>query len=130
MWESVSAIANFEVDPDVNVDVVQRILFVDELLVDVGQHDADVLWSVEWGLEVKVLMSKVTNFAPFLERTLLRMSVIRSSDAVLVLTLPGYVMFLPAMVMRVRSGLAFSGLTLHTAFEKATPFLRSGGMSL
>ena len=52
--ESVNAITNFKVDPAVDVDVVQEILFVDELLGDVGQHYADVFWPVEWGLEVKV----------------------------------------------------------------------------
>ena len=72
-------------------------------------------------------MSKVTNFAPFLESILLRMSLMRSSNVVLVPTLPGYVMFWTAMLMRVLSGSAFSGLTLHTTFEKATPFSVVGG---
>ena len=54
MRESINAIANFEVDPAVAVDVVQEIVFVYEFLGDVRQHDANVFWSVEWGLEVKV----------------------------------------------------------------------------
>ena len=54
MREPVNAITKFKVDPAVEVDVVKEIVFVDEFLRDVGQHDADVLWSVEWGLKVKV----------------------------------------------------------------------------
>ena len=37
------------------MDVVKEIVFVDEFLEDVGQHDVDVLWSVELGLEVEVI---------------------------------------------------------------------------
>ena len=36
------------------MDVVKEIIFVNEFLGDVRQHDADALWSVEWGLEVTV----------------------------------------------------------------------------
>ena len=55
MRESVNAIVNFEVDSAVDVDVVKESVFVDEFLGGVGQHDADILWSVEWSLEVEVL---------------------------------------------------------------------------
>ena len=37
------------------MDVVQEIVFVDEFLGNVGQHDVDVFWLVEWGSEVEVL---------------------------------------------------------------------------
>ena len=36
------------------MDVFKEIVFVNEFLVDARQHDADVFWSVEWGLEVEV----------------------------------------------------------------------------
>ena len=49
----------------------------------------------------KLLMSKVTNFAPSRERILLRRRLRRFRDAVLVPTSPGYLIFWPAMVMQV-----------------------------
>ena len=55
MKESINTIANFEVDPTVDVDVVDEVVFVNELLGDAGQLDVDVLWSVKWGLEVEVI---------------------------------------------------------------------------
>ena len=75
-------------------------------------------------------MSKVTNFAPLREWTLLSRSFRRSRGAVLVPTSPGYLMFWPAMVMQVRLGSDFSGRNVKTTFEKAIPFCRSKGVSL
>ena len=74
-------------------------------------------------------MSKVTNLAPLRERTLLMSRLMRSREAVLVPTLPGYVMFGPAMVMQVRLGSDLSGQKFHTTLEKAMPLRRSEGMS-
>ena len=54
MRESVNTITNSKVDPAVDVDVIQDIVFVYKVLGDVRQHDAAVFWSVEWGLEVKM----------------------------------------------------------------------------
>ena len=59
-------------------------------------------------------MLKVKNLAPLRESTLLTSSLMRSRDAVLVLTSPGYVMFWPVMVMRVRLGSDLSGQKVHT----------------
>ena len=52
MRESINAIAKFEVNPAVDVDVVEEVVFVDEFLGDVDQLDVDVLWSIKWDLEV------------------------------------------------------------------------------
>ena len=73
-------------------------------------------------------MSKVTNLAPGRDKTLLSKSLTRSREAVLVPTSPGYLMFWPAIVMRVRLGLALSGRKVQTTLEKAISFLRSRGM--
>ena len=75
-------------------------------------------------------MSKVTNLAPWRDRTLLSKSLTKSREAVLVPTLPGYLMFWPAIVMRVRLGSALSGRKVQTTFEKAISFQRSMGMFL
>ena len=111
------------------MDVVQEIVFVNEFLGDVGQHDTDVLWSVERGLKVEVFDVKGDRLCALPGENTVEDEFIRSSNAVLVPTSPGYVISWPALVMQVRSRSAFSGLTLHTTFEKATLFLRSGGMS-
>ena len=73
-------------------------------------------------------MSKVTNVAPWRDRTLLSKILTRSREAVLVTTSPGYLIFWPTIVMWVRLGLALSGRKVQTTFEKAISFLRSRGM--
>ena len=74
-------------------------------------------------------MSKVKNLAPLRERTLLRRSLMRLREAVLVPTSPGYVMFWPAMMMRVWLGSNFLGRNVQTTLENAIPLQQSGGMS-
>ena len=65
MWETIDAVANLEVNPAIGVDVVLEAVFVEKFCWDVAQLDADVLRSVQGCLEVKFLMPKVTNLAPF-----------------------------------------------------------------
>ena len=74
-------------------------------------------------------MSKVTNLATLRERTLLMSSLMRYREAVLVTMSPGYVMFWPAMVMRVRLGSDLLGRKVHTTLENAIPLWRLGVMS-
>ena len=74
------------------------------------------------------MMSKVANLAPLRDRKLMINSFTRSREAVLVPTSPGYLMFWPAIVMRVRLGSDLSGRKVQTTFEKAISFLRSRGM--
>ncbi len=52
--ETVHATAHFEVDPGVAGNLVELVL-VDEFLGDVRKLDADVLWSVERGVQIEVL---------------------------------------------------------------------------
>jgi len=70
--EAVGALADLEVHPAVDVDVVEEVVLVDEFLGDVAQFDADVLGSFERGLEVEVDYDKGDKLAPFFERRLLR----------------------------------------------------------
>ena len=73
-------------------------------------------------------MSKVTNVAPLRNRTLLSRSFTRPREAVLFPTSPGYLMFWPAIVMRVQFGSDLSGRKVQTTFDKAISFLRSREM--
>ncbi len=41
---------------------MQVILFVDEFTGDVSELDPDVLWVVEWGIQVEVFNVKAYNF--------------------------------------------------------------------
>ena len=70
----------------------------------------------------------MTNFEPLQERTLLRRSLRRSRDVVLVPTSPGYLMFWPTMVMLVLLWSDFSGRNVQTTFEKVMPFRHSRGV--
>ncbi len=54
MGETVHATAHFEVDPGVAGNLLEIVL-VDEFLGDVRKLDADVLWLVEWGVQIEVL---------------------------------------------------------------------------
>ena len=53
MWEAVDASANFEVDP-VIVNVLHEVVFVDEVLRDVGELDFDVFRTIQRGAEIEV----------------------------------------------------------------------------
>ncbi len=53
LGETVHATAHFEVDPGVAGNLVELVL-VDEFLGDVRKLDADILWLVEQGVQIKV----------------------------------------------------------------------------
>ena len=109
MRESVNAIANFEVDPAVCVDVVKEIVSVNDFLWDVGQHDADVLWSVEWGLEVEVRDVKGDKRRALPGEYAVEYELDEVKGCGLGANVSGvmYVMFCPLMVMQVRLGSDF-----------------------
>ena len=50
MRESIYAIADFEVDPAIGVDVVMKVVFLCEFGWNVAQFDADVFGAVKRGL--------------------------------------------------------------------------------
>ncbi len=54
LGETVHATAHFKVDLGVTGKLVEFVL-VSEFLGDVRKLDADVLWPVEWGIEIEVL---------------------------------------------------------------------------
>ncbi len=54
LGETVNATVHFEVDPGVTGKLIVLIL-IDKFLGDVRKLDADVLWPVEWGVEIDVL---------------------------------------------------------------------------
>ena len=53
MWEAVDASANFEVDP-VIVNMLHEVVFIDEVLRDVGELDFDVFRVVQRSAEIEV----------------------------------------------------------------------------
>ena len=53
MWEAVDASANFEVDPVV-VNVLHEVVFINEVLRDVGELDFDVFRTIQRGAEIEV----------------------------------------------------------------------------
>ncbi len=53
LGETVHAMAHFEVDPGIAGNLIELVLF-DEFLGDVRKLDADVLWTVERGLQIEV----------------------------------------------------------------------------
>ena len=91
------------------MDGVHELVLVDEVLEDVAQFNADVLRLVYRGLEIEVFDVESEKLAPLREMMLLRRSLTRSIEAVLVPTSPGKVMFWPTMVMQVRLGSTFLG---------------------
>ena len=54
LWETINAVANFEVNPAIGMDVVHEAVLVDEFCWDVAQFDADVLRLVQRCLKVEV----------------------------------------------------------------------------
>jgi hypothetical protein len=54
LGETIHAMAHFKVDPGVASNLVELVL-VAEFLGDVCKLDADVLWLVEWGVQIEVL---------------------------------------------------------------------------
>ncbi len=54
LGETVHATVHFKVDPGVAGNLVELVL-VNEFLGDVRKLDADVLWPVEWGVQIEVL---------------------------------------------------------------------------
>ncbi len=117
LGETVHATVHFEVDPGVAGNLVELVL-VDEFLGDVRKHDADVLWSVEWGVQRDFLRSMVASLALRWERTLLTSNLTSSIEPVGVPKSPGYAMLFPPIVMRVRlASSPFSGWTLQTTLE-------------
>ncbi len=54
LGETVHATAHFKVDPGVAGNIVELVL-VNEFKRDVRKLDADVLWSVKWGVQIEVL---------------------------------------------------------------------------
>ena len=60
---------------------------------------------------------------------MLRRSLIRSRDSVLLPTLSGYLVFWSAMVMRLQLGSDFFGRNVQTTLEKEIDLRQSGGMS-
>ena len=54
LWETINAIGDLKVNPDVGMDVVHEAVLVDEFCWGVAQFDADVLRSVQGCLKVKV----------------------------------------------------------------------------
>ena len=89
MWKAINAILNFKVDQTMDRDRVHEVVLCDEFFGDVAQFDAEILGAVQKCLEVKNLISKVTNLASLRERKLLSRSLMRSREAVLVPMLPG-----------------------------------------
>ena len=89
---------NFKVDPAI-AHVFVKVVFVDELLRNVTDIDPEIFGAVQWILEVKVADVKGDVFVSLAYRTLLITSLKRSSDLVLVPTLPGYLMRLPPIVI-------------------------------
>ena len=58
LLEAINAVANFKVNPTVAMDVVQKIVFVDEIFGYVAQFDADIFGAVQIGLEVEFFIIK------------------------------------------------------------------------
>ncbi len=54
LGETVHATVHFKVDPGVTGNLVELVL-VDEFLGDVPKIDGDVLWSVNWVVQIEVL---------------------------------------------------------------------------
>ena len=54
LWQTIDAVANIKVNPDMRVDVVLEAVFVDKFCWDVAQIDTDVLRSVQGCLEVNL----------------------------------------------------------------------------
>ena len=88
LGEAVDATTDLEVHPAV-VGYGGEVVFGDELVGNVVDFDADVFIAVEWGAEVEVFDVETGKLAFFLERTLLRTSLISSSELVGVPTSPG-----------------------------------------
>jgi hypothetical protein len=117
MGETVHATVHFEVDPGVAGNLVELVL-INEFLGDVRKLDADILMSVEQGVQIEVLRYMVASLALGWERTLLTSNLTSSIEPVGVPTSPGYAMLFPPMVMRVWLALSpFSGPTLQTTLE-------------
>jgi hypothetical protein len=54
LGETTHATAHFKVDPGVTGKLVELVL-VNEYLGDVSKLDEDLLWPVEWGVDIEVL---------------------------------------------------------------------------
>ncbi len=81
LGETVHATVHFEVDPGVAGNLVELVL-VNEFLGDVCKLDADVLWSVERGVQIEVLESMVASLALRWEGTLLTSNLTSSIEPV------------------------------------------------
>ena len=66
-----------------------KVVFLNEFMRDVREPDAHIFGSLHWVLEVKDLKPKETKRALQRDRTLLIMSLTRSSESVGVPTYPG-----------------------------------------
>ncbi len=53
LGETIHAMVHFEVDPGVAGNLTELVL-VDEFLGDIRKLDVDVLWTVEWGVQIEV----------------------------------------------------------------------------
>ena len=73
-------------------------------------------------------MSKHANLALHLDNTLLMMSLKSSGNPIDVSTSPGYTMFLPGIVIRVRLGSNFCSRTLQTTLLKEIYLCHSTGV--
>jgi len=61
LWQAIASSYNFIVYPSI-VDKRQQIVFVNDLLGNVRELDADILWTFHRGLEIKVLGIKTNKF--------------------------------------------------------------------
>ena len=104
LWETIKSVANFEVNTDIGMDVVNEAVLVDKFCWDVAQFDAEVLWSVQGCLKIEVFDVEGDKLVAPAGNDAVEEKLDEVRDAVLVLMSPGYVMFWPAMVMQVRLG--------------------------
>ena len=65
MWKSINVIADFKVDPTVDMDRVHEVLLFDGLFGYIAQFDADILGAVQRCLEVEIFNVKSDKLGAF-----------------------------------------------------------------
>jgi hypothetical protein len=88
LGQPIATTANFNLDPPIDVIFPSKPVLQNKLFWNVCDFNMDVLWIFHRRVEVDFFMSMHTNRAPFLEMTLLSMSLMSSNNAVLVPVLP------------------------------------------
>ena len=129
MWETVKSVAIFEVKPAIGVDVVHENVLVDEFCWDVTQFDVDVLRSVQGCLKVEFFDVEGDKLGAPAGNDAVEDQLDGVEGGGLGPKLPGYLMFWPAMVMRVWLGSELLGRNVQTTLDNAIPLQRSVGMS-